>query len=83
MLPYATVRYIGIPYYRRTYCLFSAEFRVLAVVILLLNVGVPIGLTDCTVLYNRITNVCLHILSNKKDFCDILGLNVGEGYRTL
>ena len=82
MLPYDTVQYIGTPYYRRMYCLLSAEFKVVAVVILLLNVGVPIGLPYCTVLYNRITNMCLHSLSNKKYFCDIHGLNVGEGYRT-
>lgn len=82
VLPYATVRYIGTPYYRRTFCLLSAEFRAVAVVILLLNFGVLIGLPDCTVLYNRISNVCLHILNNKNGFCDIPGLIVGVGYRT-
>lgn len=58
MLPYATVRYIGTPYYRRMYCLLSAEFRVVAVLILLSKVGVPVVLPDCTVLYSRIT-ICV------------------------
>jgi len=56
VLPYATVRFIGTPCYRRKYCLLSAEFKVVVVIILLSDVGVPIGLPDCTVLYNRIAN---------------------------
>jgi hypothetical protein len=39
VLPYTTVRCIGTPYYRRTYCLLSAVLTVVAVIILLSNVG--------------------------------------------
>jgi hypothetical protein len=73
MLGHGVVRYVGthITDGRTASCL--SEYTVVAVIILLSNVVVPIGLPDCTVLYSRITNMCtavnsLYLISNKKDF---------------